>query len=80
MSAYEDREKRQRRQGNKLREQKKQVKIAKDYGFEAKEPHRYEKHSFLNCGNKNCVMCMNPRKYGKCTYQEMKLFQDIEGE
>lgn len=55
----------------------KQVKIAKSYGLEVKEPHRYTKKHALNCGNPNCVMCMNPRKSrGEKTIQELK-FDEI---
>jgi hypothetical protein len=42
---------------------KKQVKIAKAYGVPVDEPHKLDKHHALNCGNPNCVMCGNPRKF-----------------
>jgi len=40
----------------------KQTKIAKYYGIDTKEPHRFNKHHPTNCGNSNCVLCANPRK------------------
>lgn len=57
---------------------KKQVKIAKSHGFEVKqgEEHRYAKHSATTCGDSNCVMCGNPRKFFKeRTIQEKKFIQ-----
>lgn len=42
-----------------------------------KQPHRLHKRSGMNCGNPNCVMCMNPRKaFGEQTIQEQKFYQD----
>ena len=29
----------------------------------------------INCGNPNCVMCMNPRRYGEKTIQELSFEQ-----
>jgi hypothetical protein len=58
---------------------KKETKIAKQYGLDTKEPHRYAKHSPMNCGNPKCPMCSNPRKtYKELTIQEQKLFQDLD--
>ena len=38
--------------------------------------HRYHKRNALNCGNPQCVMCMNPRKaFGELTMQERRKFQ-----
>lgn len=52
----------------------KQAKIAKEYGFHHGESiHVYHKRKALNCGNPNCVMCGNPRKFfGEVTMQEVK--------
>ena len=53
-----------------------QVKIAKEYGIPVKEPHKFAKHHALNCGDPNCVMCMNPRKAnGEKTMQERRFEQ-----
>jgi hypothetical protein len=58
---------------------KKQVKIAKTFGVPVKEPHKFAKHHAMNCGDPNCVMCMNPRKsFKELTQQEKRLFQDVE--
>ena len=44
---------------------KKQVKIAKSHGFDVKsgEEHRLARHSATTCGDPNCFMCGNPRKF-----------------
>ena len=57
---------------------KRQVKIAKSHGFDVKigEEHRYAKHSATTCGDSNCAMCGNPRKFFKeRTIQEKKFIQ-----
>ena len=55
---------------------KKQEKIANEFGHDVKEPHRFNKHHALNCGNPKCVLCMNPRKsYGEKTIQEQRFDQ-----
>ena len=57
---------------------RKQVKIAKAYGIEIKEPHKLIKHHALDCGNPNCVMCGNPRKvWGEKTMQEKRFDETI---
>ena len=64
---------------------KKQVKIAKAHGLThkdkaVKEPHRLAKHHVMDCGNKECYICGNPRRShkDKLTAQEKRLFQDTE--
>ena len=58
---------------------KRQAKIAKQYGSNVVEPHRFAKHHAMNCGDPNCVMCANPRKVWKeKTFQEKKLEQDMD--
>lgn len=55
---------------------KRQAKIAKAYGVDVKSPHEYAKKHALNCGNPNCVMCGNPRKFWKEeTIQERRFKQ-----
>lgn len=57
---------------------KKQTKIAKAHGFPVKqgEEHRFAKHSAATCGDSNCVMCGNPRKFfGEPTIQEKSFKQ-----
>ena len=62
-----------------------QVRIAKQHGLgfydkAIKEPHRLAKHHAMDCGNKECYICGNPRRShkDKLTTQEKRLFQDIE--
>lgn len=56
---------------------KKQMKIAKAYGLEVKEPHKFAKHHALDCGTPGCLMCGNPRKlYNQETIQERRAKQD----
>ncbi len=58
---------------------KKQVKIAKEFGIEVKEPHKFAKVHAMNCGNPKCVMCANPRKvFKEKTIQEKRLEQNID--
>lgn len=48
----------------KVKKLARKLKLAKVYNHEhaLKNPHKYHKASLFNCGNPNCVMCMNPRK------------------
>lgn len=62
MSKEEDKIKHSKRLHNDESHIKKQVKIAKAYGVSVDEPHKLDKKHAMNCGNPNCVMCMNPRK------------------
>ena len=58
---------------------KKQVKIAKVYGTNIEQPHKFAKVHAMNCGNPNCVMCANPRKvFKEKTIQEKRLEQNID--
>lgn len=62
---------------------KKQVKIAKSNKYAEhdklmKEPHRLAKQHAMNCGNSECVMCGNPRKFFKELTVQEKKFVDIE--
>jgi hypothetical protein len=54
----------------------KQTRIAKSNGLVTDNPHKYHKHAPMNCGNKNCLYCMNPRKaFGEKTIQEQSIEQ-----
>lgn len=56
-----------------------QLKIARAYGFPTGPKHRLSKVHATTCGDSNCVMCGNPRKFfGEKTIQEQRLFQDTE--
>lgn len=69
-------EKRSKRIHDEETQVKKQVKIAKGYGVEVKEPHKYAKKHAMNCGNPKCILCSNPRKvFKQKTIQEQRLFQ-----
>ena len=58
---------------------KKQVKIAKEFGIEVKEPHKFAKVHAMNCDNPKCFMCANPRKvFKEKTIQEKRLEQNID--
>jgi hypothetical protein len=58
---------------------KKQSKIAKAHGFATGPEHRLSKIHATTCGNPDCAMCGNPRKFFKePTVQEKRLFQDTE--
>jgi hypothetical protein len=65
---------------------KKQTKIAKQHHINVydsrveKEPHRFNKHHAMDCGNPDCYICGNPRKThkDKLTQQEKSLFQDLD--
>lgn len=53
-----------------------QVEIAKVHNVPVTEKHRYAKHNVLNCGQKNCLFCANPRKlFGEKTLQEKSMEQ-----
>lgn len=74
-----DKNKRQKRFQQKQRHIRRQAKNNKQiFKFELKEPHRRAKLSFATCGDPNCAMCGNPRKFfGEVTVQE-KRFVDLE--
>jgi hypothetical protein len=67
---------------------RKQVQMAKDYGYHKLnntmhkwryllQPHRNHKKHIFNCGNPSCTMCGNPRKvFGEETIQERKYKQE----
>ena len=58
---------------------KKQLRIAKAHGNPTDQPHRYAKHHAMDCGDSNCVMCGNPRKFfGEKTIQEQRFDQDVD--
>jgi hypothetical protein len=76
MSKEEDKLKHSRRQLQKKSYINKQVKIAKAYHLDVNEPHRFQKHAAINCGDPNCIMCSNPRKtFKERTIQEKRFYQ-----
>ena len=55
---------------------RRQVKIAKAHGFPVDTSHKFEKTHAMTCGDSNCAMCGNPRKFFKeVTQQEKRLFE-----
>lgn len=56
-----------------------QSRIADAHGFPIEPKHRLAKIHATTCGDSNCVMCGNPRKFfGHKTIQEQRMFQDTE--
>ena len=56
---------------------KKQTKIAKAHGIDVKEPHKFNKHYAMDCGNPKCMLCASPRKlFKELTIQEKRFYQD----
>jgi hypothetical protein len=75
MSNERDKQKHGERVSQKLKKLKRKIKLAKTYGYvhALKNPHRYHKTSLFRCGNKHCILCMNPRKsFGEETVQERR--------
>ena len=60
-----------------------QQRIAKCHGIThtKNQPHRYAKMHSLNCGDPDCAMCGNPRKfYNERTIQERKFIEGHKDE
>ena len=74
----ETKEKHSRRIQQKQNYVKKQVKIAKAFGLEVKEPHTLAKHAAMNCGDPKCHMCGNPRRFYKEKTITEKSFEQTE--
>jgi hypothetical protein len=57
---------------------KKRTKLVKEvHHRDVKEPHKLHKVTGMNCGNKKCVLCGNPRKvFKELTIQEQKFYQE----
>lgn len=55
----------------------KQKAIAKSHGVDPGHEHGLAKKHVMNCGDSNCVLCGNPRKFFKeKTIQERRKEQD----
>jgi len=79
MSAEEDKFKNSRRRLKDENAVKRQTKIAKAAGSDISQPHKFAKRHAMSCGDPNCAMCGNPRKFfNERTQQEKRLFQDVE--
>lgn len=81
MSSEYEKQKRNKRIEREETAIQRQVRIAKkhrvsEYSPKVDEPHRYHKQHAMNCGNPDCFMCGNPRKFfGEKTLQERKFEQ-----
>lgn len=56
----------------------KRRKLLKEYKIDNrsfKQKHRLSKMNGINCGNPGCMMCINPRRYGEKTIQELSFEQ-----
>lgn len=59
----------------------KQVKIAKSYGLRCDVPHRFAKTKATSCGDSNCYMCGNPRKFfNEKTIREQQFDDDFKND
>ena len=71
----DNREKKSSRRAGTSNAIERQKRIAKAAGVNhsKKQSHRYAKMHSLNCGDSNCVMCGNPRKFfNEPTLQEKR--------
>lgn len=84
MSNEENKAAHGRRIQQKNRHIARQVRIRQAHKFpgitgKVDSSHRYHKKSATTCGDSNCVMCGNPRKFFKeLTMQEKRLIQDMD--
>jgi len=59
----------------------KRRKLLKEYNMDSnnsvyiRQYHRLAKMNGINCGNPGCFLCINPRKYGEKTIQELSFEQ-----
>lgn len=63
MSTEQDKLKRNRRLQKDENAIKKQLKIAGPHLAPNETPHRFAKMHAMNCGDSDCAMCGNPRKF-----------------
>lgn len=84
MSHEESKVKHSKRIQQKFNHILRQLGIRKAHKFETnryndmQEAHRYHKVSGVTCGNSNCVMCGNPRKFwNEKTIQEKRFEQNL---
>lgn len=86
MSKDQDKLSHSRRIWQKIRHIVRQMSIRKAHSFPIPDKdghteigHRYHKKSGVTCGDSNCVMCGNPRKFFKeRTQQEKRQMQDVD--
>lgn len=80
MSNEQDKIKHGERFFQKIKKLTRKIKLAKEYAYDhvLKNPHKYHKMSPFNCGNPNCVFCMNPRKAFKEKTMQERRFEQTE--
>ena len=89
MGTEQDKIKHSKRQQQKANHINRQMNIRKAHQFpvdptqpggaEEVNSHRYHKTSGMTCGDPDCVMCGNPRKFfGEPTVQEQRELQDVD--
>lgn len=78
-----EKDKRNKRFMQKRRHIDRQLKLRKQYMDHQDremidlEPHRYHKVKSLNCGDPNCIMCGNPRKFWNDVTIQEKSFNEM---
>ena len=81
MSNQVERYKHSKRLARDKRAIQRQAKIAQAHGFPTGPVHRLAKVHATTCGNSNCSMCGNPRKFFKeRTVQEKRQLQKKDDE
>lgn len=77
MSNQDQKLHKQKRIARNLRQQQRQLNIAKQHQLDEQSKHYYNKHHALDCGVPHCPMCQNPRRTHKhtLTIQEQSFYQ-----
>ncbi len=78
MSNQVERFKHSKRLQKKIRAIKKQTGIARAHGFPTGPEHRLSKIHATTCGNSNCFMCGNPRKFFKQQTRQERSFNQTK--
>ena len=80
MSDADDKVKHSKRIQQKENHVSRQMDIRKSHNFpDERNAHRYHKVSGVTCGDSNCVMCGNPRKFFDEKTMQEKSFEQTEG-
>jgi hypothetical protein len=79
MSNQVERFKHSKRLQKKIRAIKKQKSIAQAHGFIFGPEHRFAKIHAMTCGNSNCAMCGNPRKFFNERTRQERSFEQTRG-
>ena len=79
MSNQVERFKHSKRLQKNIRAIKKQTRIAQAHGFPIGPDHRLSKIHATTCGNSNCFMCGNPRKFFQERTLQERSFEQTQG-